>query len=333
MKNRRLPLRALRAVPVIAAIALASATGAMAQYPDKPVTLVVPYTAGGPTDRVARDFAEAMRKALGGQTVIIDNVAGAGGNIGAAKVARAAPDGYTLLLHNIAMATSPALYRKLAYKPLEDFEYLGMVSEVPMTLVGRPNLPTSNLAELTRLVLAEPGKFTVGNAGVGSAAHLCGLLFQQAIKGNMVAVPYKGTAPAMSDLLGGQVDLMCDQTTNTSTQIAAGKLKAFGVTTAARIRTPQLAAVPTFEEGGLKDFRVAVWHGLYAPKGTPPAILDKLNGVLKTSLRDPDFLRREADLGAVVVADDRSGREAHKRFVVQETQRWAPVLKAVAAAD
>ncbi|MDR6536299.1 tripartite-type tricarboxylate transporter receptor subunit TctC [Variovorax soli] len=304
----------------------------MAQYPDKPLTLVVPYTAGGPTDRVARDFAEAMRKALGGQTVIIDNVAGAGGNIGAAKVARAAPDGYTLLLHNIAMATSPALYRKLAYKPLEDFEYLGMISEVPMTLVGRPDLPVANLAELTRMVLAEPGKLTIGNAGVGSAAHLCGLLFQQAIKGNMVAVPYKGTAPAMSDLLGGQVDLMCDQTTNTSAQIANGKLKVFGVTTAARIRTPQLAAVPTFDEGGLKDFRVAVWHGLYAPKGTPPAILNKLNGVLKTSLRDPDFLRREADLGAVVVTDERSGREDHKRFVMQETQRWAPVLKAVASA-
>jgi tripartite-type tricarboxylate transporter receptor subunit TctC len=304
----------------------------MAQYPDKPLTLIVPYTAGGPTDRVARDFAEAMRKALGGQTVIIDNVAGAGGNIGAAKVARAAPDGYTLLLHNIAMATSPALYRKLGYKPLEDFEYLGMISEVPMTLVGRPDLPVANLAELTRMVLAEPGKLTIGNAGVGSAAHLCGLLFQQAIKGNMVAVPYKGTAPAMSDLLGGQVDLMCDQTTNTSAQIAAGKLKVFGVTTDARIRTPQLAAVPTFDEGGLKDLRVAVWHGLYAPKGTPPAILNKLNGVLKTSLRDPDFLRREADLGAVVVTDDRSGRDAHKRFVTQETQRWAPVLKAAASA-
>ncbi|WP_309901197.1 tripartite tricarboxylate transporter substrate-binding protein [Variovorax soli] len=330
MKNRRLLLRALPAISVIATIPLA--TGAMAQYPDKPLTLVVPYTAGGPTDRVARDFAEAMRKALGGQTVIIDNVAGAGGNIGAAKVARAAPDGYTLLLHNIAMATSPALYRKLAYKPLEDFEYLGMISEVPMTLVGRPDLPVANLAELTRMVLAEPGKLTIGNAGVGSAAHLCGLLFQQAIKGNMVAVPYKGTAPAMSDLLGGQVDLMCDQTTNTSAQIANGKLKVFGVTTAARIRTPQLAAVPTFDEGGLKDFRVAVWHGLYAPKGTPPAILNKLNGVLKTSLRDPDFLRREADLGAVVVTDERSGREDHKRFVMQETQRWAPVLKAVASA-
>jgi tripartite-type tricarboxylate transporter receptor subunit TctC len=324
MKNRNLLLCAFPA------FTLAFATQAIAQYPDKPVTLVVPFAAGGPTDRVARDFAEALRKALGGQAVIIDNAAGAGGNIGAAKVARAAPDGYTLLLHNIAMATSPALYRKLPYKPLDDFEYLGMVNEVPMTLVGRPSLPASNLAELTRLVLAESGKMTIANAGVGSAAHLCGLLFQQAIKGNMVAVPYKGTAPAMSDLLGGQVDLMCDQTTNTSAQIAAGKLKVFGVTTAARIQTPQLAAVSTFDEGGLKDFRVAVWHGLYAPKGTPPAVLDKLNAALKTSLKDADFQRREADLGAVVVTDDRTGREAHKTFVAKEIQRWTSVLKAVA---
>ena len=325
MKNRRLLL--LCAFP---AFALAFATQAMAEYPDKPVTLVVPYTAGGPTDRVARDFAEALRKALGGQTVVIDNAAGAGGNIGAAKVARAAPDGYTLLLHNMAMASSPALYRKLPYKPLDDFEYLGMVSEVPMTLIGRPDLPASNLAELTRLVLAQPGKMTIANAGVGSAADLCGLLFQQAIKGSLVAVPYKGTAPAMSDLLGGQVDLMCDQTTNTSAQIAAGKVKVFGVTTAERIRTPQLAAVPTLYEGGLNDFRVAVWHGLYAPKGTPAAILDKLNAALKTSLMDADFQRREADLGAVVVTDDRTGREAHKNFVAKEIQRWTPVLKAVA---
>ncbi|SFP54418.1 Tripartite-type tricarboxylate transporter, receptor component TctC [Variovorax sp. OK605] len=323
MKKKRLLLC------VLPTLALAHGTTAMAQYPDKPITLVVPFTAGGPTDRVARDFAEALRKALGGQTVIIDNAAGAGGNIGAAKVARAAPDGYTLLLHNIAMATSPALYRKLPYKPLDDFEYLGMVSEVPMTLIGRPNLPVSNLAELTRLVLAETGKVTIANAGVGSASHLCGLLYEQAIKGSMVAVPYKGTAPAMSELLGGQVDLMCDQTTNTSAQIAAGKVKVFGVTTVARIRTPQLASVPTFDEGGLKDFRVSVWHGLYAPKGTPAAVLEKLNAALEASLKDADFQRREADLGAVVVTDDRAGREAHKSFVAKEIQRWAPVLKAV----
>lgn len=314
---------------ILTTLLLSSATTAvLAEFPDKPVTLVVPFTAGGPTDRVARDFAEAMRKALGGSTVIIDNTAGAGGNIGAAKVARAAPDGYTLLLHNVAMATAPALYRKMAYKPLEDLEYLGMVSEVPMTLIGRPDLPAKNLDELMKLVAAQPGKLTIANAGVGSAAHLCGLLFQQAIKGSMVAVPYKGTAAAMSDLLGGQVDLMCDQTTNTSEQISAGKVKVYGVTTAARIRTPALEKVPTFDEGGLKDFRVAVWHGLYAPKGTPTAVIEKLNAALKTSLKDPEFQRREADLGAVVITDDRSDRESHKRFVTRETQRWAPVLKA-----
>ena len=315
---------------LLGAIALMVGTTALAEYPDKPITLVVPFAAGGPTDRVARDFAEALRKTLGGRTVIIDNAPGAGGNIGAARVARATPDGYTLLLHNIAMATAPALYSKLSYKPLEDFEYLGMVSDVPMTVIGRGNLPAANLAELTRLVASAPDKLTIANAGVGSAAHLCGLLFQQAIKGRMVAVPYKGTAPAMSDLLGGQVDLMCDQTTNTSAQIGAGKVKVYGITTTARILTPSLAAVPTFEEAGLKDFRVAVWHGLYAPKGTPTAIADKLNALLKASLKDPDFQRRESELGAVVVTDDRTGREAHKRFVTQEMQRWQPVLKAAA---
>ncbi|WP_137895931.1 tripartite tricarboxylate transporter substrate-binding protein [Ramlibacter sp. 2FC] len=312
-----------------AALAL-SAAGAMADYPEKPIVLVVPYAAGGPTDKVARDFAQALRKSMGAQPIVIDNVVGAGGNIGAAKVARAPADGYTLLLHNVALATAPALYRSLPYKPLEDFEYLGLVSEVPMTLIGRHDLRAANLAELSRLIAAEPGKLSIANAGVGSAAHLCGLVFQQALKADLVAVPYKGTAPAMADLLGGQVDLMCDQTTNTSAQIASGKVRVFGVTTAVRISTPALAAVPTLDESGLKGFRIAVWHGLYAPKGTPATIVEKLNAALKTALKDADFARREAELGAVVVTDDRTGREGHKRFVMQETQRWAPILKAAA---
>jgi len=307
-----------------------SAAGAMADYPEKPIVVVVPYAAGGPTDKVARDFAEALRKSLGTQPIVIDNAAGAGGNIGAAKVARAPADGYTLLLHNVAMATAPALYRSLQYKPLEDFEYLGLVSEVPMTLIGRNELKAANVAELTRLITAEPGKLTIANAGVGSAAHLCGLVFQHALKVNLVAVPYKGTGPAMADLLGGQVDLMCDQTTNTSAQIASGKVKVFGVTTPARLSTPALAAVPTLDESGFKGFRIAVWHGLYAPKGTPAAIVEKLNAALKIALKDADFRKREAALGAVVVTDERIGREEHKRFVTQETQRWAPILKAAA---
>ena len=307
--------------------AIAAAGGAVADFPDKPITIVVPFAAGGPTDRVARDFAEALRRKLGGQTVVIDNAGGAGGTIGAAKVARAKPDGYTLLLHNIGMATAPNLYRTLPYNALQDFEYLGMVSDLPMTVIGRANLPASNVVELKQLVANNANKLTIANAGVGSAAHLCGLMFQKAM-GRMVSVPYKGTAPAMSDLLGGQVDLMCDQTTNTSAQIASGKLKVYGITTKERISTTSLAGVPTFDEAGFKDLRVAVWHGLYAPKGTPVPVVSKLNELLKMSLKDPEFQKRQADLGAVVVTDERTGREAHRRFMTQEMQRWKPVLAA-----
>ena len=209
-----------------ALVLAALAAPALAEYPDKPVTIVVPFTAGGPTDKVARDLAEALRKPLGGQSVIIENVGGAGGTLGAAKVARAAPDGYTLLLHHIGMSTAPALYRTLPYKTLDDFEYLGMVNEVPMTLIGRSTLPANNYAELLKWMEANKGKINLANAGLGAASHLCGLLLQSTLKIDMQTVPYKGTAPAMNDLLGGQVDIMCDQTTNTTGQIEAGKVKA-----------------------------------------------------------------------------------------------------------
>ena len=200
----------------LAALALATAAQA---YPDKPITVVVPFAAGGPTDKVARDFAEAIRKHLNNATIVVENVGGAGGTLGANKVAKAAPDGYTLLLHHIGMATSPALYRNLPFKTLEDFEYLGMINDVPMTLIGRSTLPANTYPELVKWLEANKGKINLANAGLGAASHLCGLLFQQGIKIDMTTVPYKGTAPAMTDLLGGQVDIMCDQTTNTTGQI------------------------------------------------------------------------------------------------------------------
>lgn len=315
---------------VLGVFMFAAGATALAGYPEKPITLVVPFAAGGPTDRIARDFAEALRRTAGGQPVVVENAGGAGGNVGAAKVARAKPDGYTLLFHNIAMATAPTLYRTLPYKPLEDFEYLGMISDVPMTVIGRTDLAAENVAELKQLVATNPQKFTIANAGVGSAAHLCGLLFQQAIGTSLVTVPYKGTGPAMSDLLGGQIDLMCDQTSNTSAQIASGRVKVYGITSKSRINTPSLASVPTLDEKGLKDFSVAVWHGLYAPKGTPTPIVEKLNEFLKASLQDADFQRRQTELGAEIVKDGRTSRETHKRFVVREMQRWQPVLKAAA---
>lgn len=312
----------------VAGFALASISAAVwAQYPNKPVTIVVPFAAGGPTDKVARDLAEAIRKPLGG-TVIIENVGGAGGTLGAAKVAKAPADGYTLLLHHIGMATSPALYRSLPYKTLDDFEYLGLVNEVPMTLIGRPTLQANNYAELVKWLEANKGKVNLANAGLGAASHLCGLLFQSTIKIDMTTVPYKGTAPAMNDLLGGQVDIMCDQTTNTSGQIEAGKVKAFAVTTPQRLKAPSLAKLPTLDESGLKGFNVTIWHGLYAPKGTPAPVLEKINGALRTALKDGEFVKHQEALGAVVVSDNRVAPAEHKKFVEAEIGKWGPVIKA-----
>jgi tripartite-type tricarboxylate transporter receptor subunit TctC len=313
---------------LMTSVLVLAATSALAEYPDKPITIVVPFAAGGPTDKVARDLAEAMRKPMGGATIIIENVGGAGGTLGAAKVARAAPDGYTLLLHHIGMSTSPALYKNMQYKTLEDFEYLGMINEVPMTLIGKPGLPANNYAELAKWIDANKGKVNLANAGLGAASHLCGLLFMSAIKVDMQTVPYKGTAPAMTDLLGGQVDLMCDQTTNTSTQIEAGKVKAYAVTTPKRLTTPALAKLPTLDESGLKGFNVSIWHGLYAPKGTPKPVLDKINTAMKAALQDPEFIKREEALGAVIITDARLNGAEHKKFVEAEIAKWTPIIKA-----
>ena len=313
---------------LIASVATLVAAAAWADYPDKPITIVVPFAAGGPTDKVARDFAEAMRKPLGGATLVVENVGGAGGTLGAGKVAKAAPDGYTLMLFHVGMATTPGLYRKLPYNSVDDFEYLGMVNDVPMTLVGRSTLPANNYAELAKWLGDNKGKINLANAGLGSASHLCGLMFQSSIKIDMQTVPYKGTAPAMNDLLGGQVDIMCDQTTNTTGQIEAGKIKAYAVSTDKRLTTPALSKLPTLDESGLKGFYVSIWHGLYAPKGTPKAVVDKLNAALKVALKDPDFIKRQEALGAVVVTDGRLEPAGHKKFVTAEIEKWGGVIRA-----
>ena len=314
----------------LATVAAACAFPAQAQdFPaGKPVTIVVPFAAGGPTDRVARDLAEALRKPLGGASVIIDNVPGAGSSIGAAKVARAAPDGYTLLLNHIAMSTIPTLVRNVPFKVESDFEYLGIINDVPMTLIAKPSLPANNYAELSSWVSANKGKINIGNAGVGSASHLCGLLYQSATKTEMTTVPYKGTAPAITDLIGGQIDLLCDQTTNTSPQIEGKKVKAYAVTTPKRLTVPLLKDLPTLQESGLKDFQVTIWHGLYAPKGTPAPVLKKINDALKVALKDPDFLKKEEALGAVVAVDGRIEPDGHKKFVQAEIAKWSPIIKA-----
>jgi len=318
-----------RLLTAVSALAAATAVGtAAASYPDKPITIIVPFAAGGPTDKVARDLAEVIRKGLNNQTVVIENVGGAGGTLGAAKAAKASPDGYTFLLHHIGMATSPALYRTLPYKTLEDFEYVGMINEVPMTLIGKPGLPANNFAELVKWMEANKGKINLANAGIGAASHLCGLLFQQAVKIDMTTIPYKGTAPAMTDILGGQVDLMCDQTTNTTSQIEGGKVKAFAVTTSKPLTTAALAKLPTLDSQGLKGFNVSVWHGMYAPKGTPKPVLDMVNAALKNALKDPEFIKRQEALGAVIITDARTNPAEHKRFVDAEINKWGPVIKA-----
>jgi tripartite-type tricarboxylate transporter receptor subunit TctC len=314
----------------LAALTLAFGANAADPYPakDKVVTIIVPFAAGGPTDRVARDLAEAMRKPLGGVSIVVDNAAGAGGSIGANKVAKANADGYTLLLTHIGMATMPTLVRNIPFKVETDFEYLGLINDVPMTLIARPSLPANNFKELTQWIGQNKGKITIGNAGVGSASHLCGLLFQTAMKTDMTPVPYKGTGPAMTDLIGGQIDLMCDQTTNTTSQIEAKKVKAFAVSTPKRLTTPALKDLPTLQESGLKGFEVTIWHGLYAPKGTPADVQKTINTALKAALKDPEFIKKQEGLGAVVVADKRMEPAEHKKFVHDEITKWSPIIKA-----
>ena len=298
---------------------------AHAEYPEKPVTLVVPFVAGGPSDKIARDVAEALRKTLG-TTVVVENTAGAGGTIGTARVVRANPDGYTLLVHHIGLATAPALYKKLGYKT-SDLAFLGLINEAPSTLIGKPDLPPNNVPDLQKFIAANGGKLNLANAGVGSASHLCGLLLQNALKSNMTFVPYKGTAPAMSDIMGGQVDLMCEQATNSTPQIEAKKVKAYAVTSAQRSAVPALASVPTLNEAGLSGFNFTVWHGLYAPQGTPSAVLDKINKALRAALKDPSLIKREEALGITVVADDRLSPTGHKKFFDEEVNRWTKVIK------
>jgi tripartite-type tricarboxylate transporter receptor subunit TctC len=311
------------------ALAATAFTAGAQDFPGgKPITIIVPFSAGGPTDKVARDLAEALRKPLGGATVIVDNAAGAGGSIGANKVAKAPADGHTLLLHHIGMATMPTLVRNIPFNVENDFEYLGMVNDVPMTVITKPSIPANNWKEFVAWIHANKGKINLGNAGVGSASHLCGMLFQHAMGVDMTAVPYKGTGPAMTDLMGGQIDILCDQTTNTTGAIAAKKVKVFAVTTPKRLTTPALKDVPTLQELGVKDFNVTIFHGLYAPKGTPAPVLKKLNDALKLALKDPDFIKREEALGAVVVNDKRVEPAEHKKFVKAEINKWTPLIKA-----
>ncbi len=310
---------------ILIAVLLALLAGAAAaQYPNKPVTLLVPF-APGPTDTVARIMGLAMAKPLG-TSILIENRPSAGGILAPELLTKANPDGYTILIHHIGMATAPALYRQLRYKPLEDFEYIGLINEVPMTLVGRINLPPNNLKELLAYIKANKEKMSLANAGIGAASHLCGMLFQSAIQADLLTVPYKGTGPAMNDLLGGQVDFMCDQTTSTSNQIKAGKVKVYGVTTLTRV--PSLKEIPTLDEQGLKGFNIAIWHGFYAPKGTPKPVIDKLSVALQEALKDPVVKQRFNELGTEPMDPKFGTPEALRSHLKAEMDKWAPIIKA-----
>jgi tripartite-type tricarboxylate transporter receptor subunit TctC len=318
------------------ALAAVAAFGAQAQsFPgSKPIALVVPFAAGGPTDRVARDLAVAMNKQIPGSNFVVENTLGAGGTLGANRVARAAPDGHTLLVWHVGMATTPIMYRKLSYNPLEDFEYLGMINDVPMTLIGKPQLPANTYRDFENYIRANAGKLNLAHAGLGSASHLCGLMWQSAIKlsESMTTIPFNGTGPAMNALLGGQVDVMCDQTTSTTGQIEGGRVKGFAVTTAKPMSSHKLLKdYPTLAEMGLKNFNLTIWHGLYAPKGTPAAIAKQLNEALQRALKDPEFIKKQEGLGALIVTDKRVTPEGHKAFVAAEIDRMRPVFEAAKA--
>jgi tripartite-type tricarboxylate transporter receptor subunit TctC len=307
------------------AAAFALSTLAVAQdYPNKTITVVVPFAAGGPTDTVTRLVAQEMGKYLK-QTMIVENVAGAGGTIGINKVAKAKPDGYTLLLMHIGTSTSVSLYRNLPYDPVTDLEPIGLVTDVPMTLIAKKDFPAKDMKELIAYVKANKDKVSYGNAGIGSASHLCGMLFMTALQTDMTTVPYKGTGPAMTDLMGGQIDLLCDQTTNTTPQIKAGKVKAYAVTT--KTRVPSLPELPTLDESGVKGFEVAIWHGLWAPKGTPKPIIEKLTAALQFALKSDLIKTKFAELGTEPVAQSRATPDALRVQLKSEIDKWSPIIK------
>jgi tripartite-type tricarboxylate transporter receptor subunit TctC len=300
---------------------------AQAAWPSKPVSLVIPFAAGGPTDVVGRAIAASMTKSTG-NPVIVENKVGAGGTVGTAYVKNAKPDGYTFLLHHIGMSTAPALYRKLSFNPLTDFEYVSQVVDVPMTLIVRKDFPAKDMKELMAYVKANSNKVNLGNAGIGSASHLCGMMFQKALNADLTTVPFSGTGPAMNALLGGQIDLMCDQTTNTVGQIKGGAVKAYAVTTAKRIKA--LPTTPTLAESGLKDFEVVVWHGVYAPKGTPKDVTDKFNTMVKNALRDPDVVKSFTDLGTEAVPASKLTPAGLETWLKSEIDKYGPVIRAAA---
>ena len=294
-------------------------------FPNRVITIVVPFAAGGPGDIIARLIGQAMSINLG-QSVIVENALGAGGTIGTHRVARAAPDGYTLLLMHTGQATSVSLYKKLPYDPVEDFEKIGLVTDVPMILVGKPDLAPKDLKELVDYIREHGDKILFAHSGVGSAAHLCGLVFMSATGTSMTTVPYKGGGPALSDVLGGRIDLYCDPATGPTPHIQAGRIKGYAVTTKTRLKT--LPNLPTTAEAGFPKIEVSTWYGLYAPRGTPKPVIDRLVTALQFALRDQNVISRFAELSMEPVSEDRATPVALDGYLRSEVAKWAPIIKA-----
>jgi tripartite-type tricarboxylate transporter receptor subunit TctC len=261
-----------------------------------------------------------------GQQMVVENATGAGGTVGAGKAAQARPDGYTLLLSHIGQATSASLYRKLPYHPVDAFESVAIIAEVPMVVVARKDFPAASAPDLVAYIRASRDKLTYGNGGVGSASHLCGLLLMSSMKAEMTTVSYKGSGPALTDVLGGRIDLLCDQTTTAAPHVKASAVRGYAVTTPARVSS--LPDIPTLDEAGLKGFDVAVWYGILAPKGTPGPIVQYLASSLKTAISDPATQKRYADFGAQPITGDRATPAGADRFFRAEVTKWAPIIRA-----
>lgn len=286
--------RALGAV----ALALAAAGAAAQAWPSRPITMVMPYSPGGPGDTITRVFAAAMQKTLG-QQIVVDNPAGASGTIGTAKVARSAPDGYTLLMIHVSHATNLAMYKGLPYHPVDDFEPIGSATNGPMVIVTRNDFPAKDLDEFIAYLRANGPRVSLAHAGVGSASHLCGLMMMSALNVKLNEIPYKGTGPALNDLMGGQVDVLCDQTSGTVPPVKAGRIKAYAA--AGKARLPSLPAVPAISEAGVQGFDINISFGLYAPKGTPKPVLDQLTAALQKAVTDPEVRAKLEGMGISAV--------------------------------
>jgi tripartite-type tricarboxylate transporter receptor subunit TctC len=317
--KRLLQLACLASLSILPALAPAQS------FPSRPVTMVVPFAAGGPVDTVARILAEPMRKSLG-QPIVVESTTGAGGSLGVGRVARAAPDGYTLSIgHWSTHVVNGAVYQ-LGYDLLKDLEPVGMIGGNPMIVVSKPGVEAKDLREFVAWVKANQAKVNVGTAGAGSSTHIAGIYFQNEIGAKLQFIPYKGTGPAMQDLMGGQIDMMVDQLSNSIPQVKAGRIRGYAIT--AKERSAAAPDMPTVDEAGLPGLHISIWYGIWAPRGTPKEAVAKLNQAVKDALADADTRKRLGDLGMEIVPLERQTPEALGAHQKAEIEKWWPIIKA-----